>query len=229
MNRYWDLSEKERSALSRDDVQAMLRVELMEQGVLQVAAPELQPVENVKFETTTYYIIKKGSYSNDFDDFVFRSVQDAEAFLKLPILQHHRGYSSAVAYAQPFSEPLAIQEIKLATTDEYLRVKQAAEKDKAAKDVNDKLMRAYNEAVQKLNKACDGVWTDWADCRDTAQTLSKVVSTYNEYIGTCEGNAALAAKFLAKAFDSETIHRASEWFGIAFSAVSEEAMEAVEA
>lgn len=229
MNRYWDLSEKERSALSRDDVQAMLRVELMERGVLQVEKPELEPVEEVKVETKTYYVIKKGSYSSDFDDFVFPTVADAEAFLKLPILHHVRGYSSAVAYAQPFTDPLSIQEIKLATTDEYLRVKQSAEKAKAAKDINEKLLREYNAAVKKLNEACDGVWADWADCRETAAKMKKVLDVRAEYVETCNGDYGLADKFLAKAFDAETIRGAEKWFGVAINAVAEEEMETADA
>ena len=84
MNRYWDLTNKQRSLLTYDQVKALLEVELMEKGVLAVPKPELITTEPVALIKETYYVPHyKGEYSDQAMPFAFRSAEDCERFFEM--------------------------------------------------------------------------------------------------------------------------------------------------
>lgn len=55
MNRYWDLSRKERAELTEEQIKATIIIELMEKGVVVPVEPEYIPVDEVPGPDVTLY------------------------------------------------------------------------------------------------------------------------------------------------------------------------------
>ena len=212
MNRYWNLSEKERAALTREQVTAFLDVELMEKGVSKVVAPELEPIEDVKPRSKRIYGIQcKGDYSSpDVLEIAFETVEDAEAFIKLNPLLVKTSYPLDITEYR-FMADIAVMPRDVPGAHDLSAIKGPLEKAKAAKDANAKRLREYDAAIKVANEATQGVWNDWHECREKQAHAAKVFRTLDEYTGLCAGNAELAKTFLAKVYDADAIKAAEDW------------------
>jgi hypothetical protein len=224
MNRYWDVDEQKRAVLTREQVQAFLDVELMEKGIVKVEPPELQPIEPVKLEKTTYYEIqRKGEYGPSETSLLFTSAEKAQAFIELsPLWQgtkHEYGYKNH--FAMPGCE-LSIKSVELPTEAAMSNAASILKRNTATEEANQKLSREYRTAVEATEKATQGIWTDWYECRDKQATLKRVTDTFAEYTELCNGDKAMAHTFLLKAFKEEQVKAAFEWFEIEYEPVAVE-------
>lgn len=214
MDRYWDRSEWECAGLIREQVEALLTVELMEKGVVRVEQPELEPVEEVKPATVTIYGISCGGRygSPDVLDFGFETIDLADAFTKLKPLKIEKDYGTNVVMSEPMRD-LAVVPRDLPTVAEAATLKSRLDKAAAAKKANKERMDAYNAAVKAVTEATSGVWDDWQECRAKDRKYMKIKTTMAEYVGICGGNTETALAFLEKAFSAEEIAEATNWFG----------------
>jgi hypothetical protein len=217
MQRYWDKTEQERAAMTREQVQAYLDVELMEQGVAKVAQPELQPVEETKLAKRRFFqIFRKGEYSQTAVGVLFNKVEDAEAFLSMAPWFAESKYvpspSPNINYAMPGRE-LSIQPVDLPLESDIANHTSTIERNAAIKAANEKLLAEYHEAVKKVNDAVSGVWDDWQKCRDKERQAAKIYATLDEYIRLCDGNRETALRFLGKLFSADEIAEAVAWRG----------------
>src|SRR5579859_586132 len=105
MKTYWDLSEKERAALSREDVERYIDAELMMKGVLKVTPLMLEPLPSAPEPTTTYYQVSTGSVYTL--DPLFRTAADAEAFLAMRPCREGREWctGASIKFVDPLREP----------------------------------------------------------------------------------------------------------------------------
>lgn len=214
MQRYWDYTQKERSELTAEQVEALMTVELMEKGVIKIERPILAEVVTPELPTTTFYEVQhKGDYSNTPTGYVFATLEQAQAFVEAKPIEIANHYPAYAKYAKP-CHGFAICPVQMPDEQAYLENKLALEKAKAAKDANDKALKEYNDKAEAMNKATNGVWTDWRECRQFALDNKRIIDTLSEYINICDGDRAKAFVFLGKAFDSEQITAACEWYGI---------------
>lgn len=214
MQRYWDYSEKERSELTAEQVESLMVVELMEKGVTKIDRPILAEVEKPTLPTTTFYEVQhKGDYSNTSTGYVFATLAQAQAFVDAKPIEIANHYPAYEKYAKPCAG-FAICPVEMPNEQAYLESKVALEKAKADKEANDKALKEYNDKAEAMHKATNGVWADWRECRQRASDNKRIIDTLSEYVNICDGDRAKAFVFLAKAFDSEQIAAACEWFGI---------------
>ena len=214
MNRYWDLTEKQRSELIGDQVRAFLDVELMEKGVAKVASPVIQEVEEIVLTTAEYFEIhRKGDYSDQATGLVFSTAESAASFIKLaPLWKESKWeYGSEKYFAQPGRE-LGMKTIDLSSEVDVSNAAVALKRNKAAEDANRKSRDAYASAIKAVEDATKGVWDDWNECREKATRCAKVKATREEYMNLCDYNATTAEAFLGKVFDAEQIGEANDWF-----------------
>lgn len=213
MDRYWDRTERERAGLTREQVDAMLTVELMEKGVVKVEQPEYEPVDDVKPKTTRIFgIDHKGRWSNDRLPIGFTSVELAESFSRLQPVFMELDYDSKITSFRPM-EDVAIVPLDVPAVGDVANMKAAIDKATAAKKANEVKAAEYNKAVKIVNDATQGVWDDWHACREKDRRYAKIKATMAEYVGICGGNQETALTFLGKAFSAEEIAEAVEWFG----------------
>ncbi len=210
MNRYWDFSERERAALTEDQVRAFLDVELMEKGVAKVKAPSCRPVVEVKIPRKAFARIKFPTRhgSEDTLDVAFPDIESAHAFLALQPLIVSRDWETDSTSARPIVG--AVFSGELAGADDVMAATVALKANKANKEENDRAERAYREAVKKVDEATRDVWSDWRECRGKAERAQRIAETRAEYLRLA-GTAELAETFLAKAYDSHELAFEREW------------------
>ena len=190
MNRYWDLTEKQRSELIGDQVRAFLDVELMEKGVAKVASPVIQEVEEIVLTKAEYFEIhRKGDYSDQATGLVFSTAESAASFIKLaPLWKESKWeYGSEKYFAQPGRE-LGMKTIDLSSEVDVSNAAVALKRNKAAEDANRKSRDAYASAIKAVEDATKGVWDDWNECREKATRCAKVKATREEYMNLCDYN-----------------------------------------
>lgn len=210
---YWDLSDKERAALSSDDVQRYGDVELMAKGVLKL--PELVVVDEPaepELAKTRYYRVEQ------FPTVLFPTLEAAEAFRELAPRDLdskylNRNYSTSVQYAR-LREKLTVDTVEAAAEDDVRQHTAGLEKAAAAREANRKARQDYDEALRAQNNALEGLWEDWHRCRALAVEMERVRDTFQRYIAMTNGDKAMAARFLAKAFPESKLDEAAAWFDI---------------
>lgn len=200
--RYWDLEDGERAALTHDEVEAFLAVELMERGALKPKAPEFEPLTETDLPTVDVYGI---TYHDGYDkplDIVFPSADAAVQFLLLGAQIVERDYEANVHHTTPLVEP-KITLRRLAAHDAVKARAAALRENKARKDRNDAAQRAYEKALEVLSNETTTIWDDWRRCRSEADQHRRVRETFAQYVGLAGGDEVVAWRFLRKAFSEE--------------------------
>ncbi len=208
---YWDLEENARSALNREEVERFLDAELMTKGVLKVAPLVLDDEPQIgELATTTYYWV------DGFPNVLLDTAESASAFACLEPMQLGSEYLSgdyrqAVKFAKP-PEALGVNQVTVAAHDEFIRRRSDLEKRGTIRASNSKRREEYERDSKAQSKVLDGVWEDWARCRDIDRAHRRTVATFKDYVNTA-GDELTAARFLAKAFTKQQIIEAREWLG----------------
>lgn len=207
MQRYWDYSEKERAAMTEEQVEVLLGYELMEKGVLKVDLPvvhDMLPVDMPKRRIFSLAEIDQHGTTKPIG-VSFETIAQAEACLTFNPLkrvdewntEHHVASCNMTIIAEMLPDAAAVIAAK-ATTDDNRR----------RKAENDEAQRRYEQELKKVNDATSGVWSDWHDCRRKADEAKKIRDTFDEYKRMTGGNEELARAFLAKAFEANEIEEA---------------------
>lgn len=224
MKTYWDLTEKQRAALSRDEVTAFEALELMGAGVLPLA-PLVLDVEPVCDDPPTKTVYRVRSNGHSFDC-AFATMEDAQAFLALnPVKCEHSYLASCYTQAVDYTVPLGKTEIvAVDLTTEALFTMQRADMEKraAVKKENTKREREHKDSAEKRSKALEGMWDDYYRCQGLGRNHDRVVETFHEYTRLTGGDSALAGKFLLKVFGRTEILAADEWTGVKIDLPSED-------
>jgi hypothetical protein len=204
MDTYFDLSEKQRSQLTEEQVSAFCDVALMTAGIIKPVQPErlVDVAGDVDLDTETVWIT---------GGILFRSQEDALAFLKLSPMKEE--YDFGVGYEYKYAE--LINELPAAKAVYRKSALDAAKKvlsqRSAKKEAIKKQIEEYNAQCKKANDATSNIWQDWTACRDMARAYQRVRDTFDQYVGMTAGDKSLALKFLRKAHTSEDIAGAIEW------------------
>lgn len=211
MNRYWDLSEKERAALTSEQVESMLAVELMEKGVVRVEPPVMLPVDFKKPPSTRMYRIKHDRCYGE-SGVAYPTVEDAERAMMNAIAVASEYVAGENAYYIHPTAELSVTAIDIASRADIAACKSSNEKANENKKTNDAANREYDIAVRAVTDATEGVWSDWHVCCAKQSRYQRIVDTFAEYKTLC-GSDILAATFLGKVFSPEEISAANKWFG----------------
>lgn len=208
---YWDLSDKERAALTETEVQQFLDAELMVKGVLKAVPPTLEPVEDVEYQTETYYEVGGKSY---YGGLLFAKLLDAECVAAMNPCKSAKDYDLGDNVLRlDETQDMKVVSVQVLGEQEYVRVKAALKKSAEAKSRNKELVAAYDKATAEQRKVLAGVWEDWREKGRMAVRHEKIKATREEYLKMCGGDAALAEKFLRKTFTEDDVQESDEWFG----------------
>lgn len=211
MNRYWDLSEKQRAELSQEEVAAFLTVELMEKGVVKVEEPEYLPVEEIPGPDLVVYRLKAGWRKSEI---AYLSAEEAaNASKNAVVLADHYASGNTTNHVSEDKE-IEIEPQKVYSLDSFTRNKVMIDRNKAAEASNKQLRDDYATAIRAQDDAMNGLWDDWNECRGKDRVNKRVVETYNQYLKNCKGQADIAFVFLSKAYTVEQIREAFAWCGI---------------
>lgn len=222
MQTYWDLSEKERAALSREDVERYVDAELMTKGVLKVEPPKEAAVPDPPTVSRRSYLRGRhqSRYGTTTTDVAFADAAAAQALLSAVVIEED--YDTGMKVARTIFE---LDEVTAVPEDEYLRHRSALQAHKAIIEANKKARTEFAEAAKKQEAALSGLWADWTECRERDARLRKIVDTFEDYKRIAGGDVAVAARFLRKPFTEEEIAEAAKWFGVTIPAAEPVAAE----
>jgi len=208
--RYWDLTTEERAALTEEDLRSMCRVEMMERGVVNPKPPTLVDEAAIATETTTYYAPKQGGAYGDMFGIAFETPEQAAAFVALKPMKLHSEWrvGSDHKYAKPLTNDLEIAPVELMTEADYNRQSADLQRVHEAKEANGKARREYEMAMDAVNKATEGIWSDWHNCCAVVRELEKIRADFKEYTQMCKGDAQMARVFLLKAYSADRVDEA---------------------
>lgn len=217
MKTYWDLSEKDRSALDQPGVESFIDAELMTKGVLRAEAPVFQPEPAaVNVAKKTFYRIKyaeKRWGARDALPIAFASREDAAKFLALaPRLVEFHYYDGIHLESQrAFGDGEIVPE-DIADHADVAALGPTFAQAGSVKKANSEAQSNYDTQVRENNEALKEMWEDWRRCLGLGVKHAAVIRTLDEYVKTA-GNETMASAFLHKVFTAEQVRKACEWFG----------------
>jgi hypothetical protein len=211
MKTYWDYTDKERSEMTEEQVHGFLGCELMSKGVLKPEPLKLDPVDEVKLDTTVYYRLKRDW--RVVGDIVFSRYEDALAVARMTVLHAESDYQTGREFASQVND-LSVAEVALPNESLKSEAKSALEQEKLRKDRNKKAQEAFDKATAEVTKATADIWNDWYASKSMARDYQRVIDTMAEYTALTGGDMHMAATFLAKSFTEDRITDAFEWFGM---------------
>jgi len=207
MKTYWDHARAERAALTRNEVEQLLKLELMEHGISNPGPLLLEEVTEPVVEKHQYFRVTYDgteTWGRQQFDVLFSSHSQAQAFLDLqPIATKY--YLSETRACQ-IREP-AITSIDLSRYEDMVPVQSQAAEYEAAKVRNRKLAEDHAKDVSAAEKACEYIWEDWQECKSRAEMLDRVRATFAEYCEMADDEET-ARKFLLKAYDDDVVAEA---------------------
>jgi len=213
MKSYREHSQLERANMTSDDVENLLKIELMEAGIVEVKEPAV-PEKPPKFEPPVEMSVYQPSLDVDYRrtlDFGFLNEDDAKLFAAMKIVYVEEDYSSKLKTAKETKGGTSIALVEIVSRDS---LKQA----RAAENVSSDVSNAYNHALADYqnylnarDKVLDPVWEDWRDMRSIHMKSQQLLSVLNDYVDTCDGDEELALKFLKKAYTDKAIQDAYEF------------------
>lgn len=211
MKTYWDYTDKERSAMTQEQVAGFLDCELMSKGVVKPEPLKLEPIEEIKLPTTTYYRLKRDW--RNVGDIVFASYEDALAVTRMKIVSVEGDYVTGRDFAAAI-DGLSVSEVAVSPESCKSEAKTALVQEKERKERNKKAQESFDKSNEEITKATRALWADWFSCQSMARQHQKVIDTLAEYTKLTGGDERLALTFLEKAFNSDQIKESLEWSGM---------------
>jgi hypothetical protein len=208
MKRYWDYSERERAALTTEQVQGLLARELMEKGVLQVDPPKLEEVVPVDIRKgRVFSLAEVKEYGNVSTlGLSFSTLEQAEAVKLAAPLVRVTSYGEEPHVRLAHSLQIVTEEMP--SEESVTLAKAALAENRRREQANASAKAEYERAQREVDKATADVWSDWAKCQRTEERHKKIRATLDEYTRMTEGNTEMARGFLAKVFDADEIEAA---------------------
>jgi hypothetical protein len=213
MDRYWDLTEKQRAALTEEQLESLFTVERMEKGVLKPIEPKYAPEGPVQLPTERLYSVepKRGGYGHTFG-VLLATAEDAQKFIDLkPRLRRSDWLGNETTESVQVPDSYTIAPVDVPTEDAVISAKpeltRRGENAKRNKDLREK----YEKEMRAFTNAVDSVREDYYRCCDLGSEFKRIVETFDNYVRTANGAEYIAAKFLAKAFPENQIRDAFAW------------------
>jgi hypothetical protein len=214
---YWDLSERERADVTKDQVEAFAKVELMTKGVTEPVPPELEDVEVIELPHVTYYgITSRGEYQDTALPMHFKTTADAAACIETltgKAYYKKNDYSIKRDYAGQM-EDFKIITIQMNDVKDINVHKESLTKAQEAKNRNKSVQDKFNTECREKREALGKLWADWYRVREAHEDYLKMQATLGEYAELCGGDRQTALRFLIKAHEREIVRDMLDWLGL---------------
>jgi hypothetical protein len=213
MKSYKEHSQLERANMTSDDVESLLKIELMGAGIVEVKSPT-KPVPPPKFEPALEGLVFQPTIHAGYErslDFAFLNEEDSAVFAKMQIVKLTEDYDVKLKTVERTEGPTKISIVSV-VSEEMLKQAKKAKKECSVD------LTSYNIALDEYDtyradrdEVLDPVWEDWGDMRSIHMKSQHLLSVFNEYVDTCDGDEELAMKFLKKAYTDKAIQEAYEF------------------
>lgn len=216
MVRYWDLTTKQKSELTQEDIRSLIKIELMEKGVVVPSPPTLVDVQEVVelSQVNVYTVMSRDKYMSRKIVVAFANEKDAIAFTQMNPLAIDYDYSigSAYKYVRPLVD-LSISVDQYYTYADITQMAAMLRERKAALDSNAKAQSEFTKANKIVEEASQDLFEDWHKANATKRRMEVIKRTLDDYIKTA-GDRETALKFLNLAFSTAEINEMFNWFEV---------------
>lgn len=216
MKSYKEHTPLERANMSYEEVESLLKIELMEAGIVEMKEPEAPP-EPEEFEPVIQEKVYQPSVNADYPQtlpFGFLDEEDARAFSEMKILILDQDYSTKLITAKKPKGGTSIGLVGIVSKDELARARKAGKEDSEAERGYRDQLATYEEYKQKRDEVLQPVWDDWREMGQQKAASQRIDDVYDDYLKTCDGDAKLALKFLRKAYSDQAIVDAYDFLQI---------------
>lgn len=206
-----ELTDRELAALTAEEVTAMSERQMMIEGVHKPVAAALQEVPEVPEPENTYWVVSIGG-----QDLYFANKVDAqtavEALIALSLVK--KGYPSSSWSTQVIKDDrpdgfIDIKAERIYREHEYEVVRSALELAKAAKENNKSEQQRYEEDLKAVAHIEEDIRSRIGSAVNRIRQHERVISTWNDYCTTCDGDMPTAMRFLQKLFSAIEIRDAA--------------------
>jgi hypothetical protein len=215
---YWDLSERERAGLSRDEVERYVDAELMTKGVLKARPPKLEPEPKETVRLSQRFQVQSAAAEHwHTPKLLFVTEEAARTFLDLQPEHTHSSYTGEghIEHGQAFSR--TVTAVSIIAAEDYEANKSLLQSATSIRAANKKASEEYEKAVKAQDEALKGLWEDWSTQRQRDHKLRGVMATFEEY-RRIAASQDVALRFLRKVHSVSQIEEAAEWCGVALPA-----------
>lgn len=215
MESYWELSEKERAALTSEQVEAYVPVELMREGVprpvplVLIDEPPMPEADKEAYQLTIAYSMREVAFPSA--EAAAASVDgscgliDSTSYGAYP-------HSVSIHTLKVIEEPSAgVKRVPIYSAARLAEAHEAIEKAAEARAENGRRKKEWKDTTEAEQKAVGGMWTDWHECRAKAAEVQRVLDTRAEYVKLTDGDEDMAESFLAKVYDADAREQAAQW------------------
>ncbi len=209
---YWDLEPVQRLALTDEQIEHHIDVELMREGAVRPLEPEYKLVpEKLNPDKTTMYGVychKPSPYGGSDDTVLlcaFESMQKADSFLELaPVVCADKTFAGSDHAKFIVANPkYVVQAVDVTTDAEINRVNESREIAAAIEHENKKLRSHYTEATREVSKIREGIMNDMSDLRSLQYSAQRVVEKFRSFTSLSDGDRGIALNFLLKDEDAD--------------------------
>tara|TARA_R110000824_G_scaffold526_3_gene3327 strand:+ start:1861 stop:2550 length:690 start_codon:yes stop_codon:yes gene_type:complete len=211
MKTFESYTDLEKANLTKEEVEALLKYELMELGIISPQPPILLPEEGPDLKEKTYYQPSLKPYSSL--DLAFATAKEAEAFMNLKPLILDSGYPSYQKNVATPEEP-KVEIVKAICKADYDSSKALSEAATRNKDANKAATDKYQQKLTDASAATQHIWDEWFECGRTKTASQQLVSTHDQYFADCDENDEIALRFLGKAYSQNEIKDAYKFLGL---------------
>lgn len=205
--------------MTSEDVEAAIRRELMEQGVVAPEPARLKELSEVEVQSAPFYVVsmkpQDATYCDEDFDAVFETIEEAQAFVDLKPRKTDYNYSIGSKY--PYTKKAVGYTIRpvsfYARSDVLGRVRDILVRNKEIEKSNTEEAERYEREMKAVGEISKPIWADYYDCKNKSADLLRIVRVYKQYLEDAENNAFIAMNFLGRAFTTDQIDEAREWHG----------------
>lgn len=210
MKSYYDFQPQERATLTEEQVEEMVEIQMMIDGVVKPTPPRLRKrLEDVPVPKKSVYRVVHGTGSHALN-IAFATEEEARAFLAMKPLAIHSDWETRTDYFEPLDRPGV--KLEMIATEEAITTYKADLKEVAAQKTSaEDESRKYNEKMKAVQRVRDRVFGDWQDQIDKFGELCNVKMAYADFLRLAKGDADMALACLRKAFGEDVVLEAATW------------------
>lgn len=210
MKIYWNLSNKERAALTNDDMAAYEKIELMETGIVATMPPEYEPEPEITVPTHQIHkIVYDGCNTLNIYFRDLTQAEEAAAALRGGLLVYEDYHTKTRTTKMITDVSIGVEDVH--DESDVAKIRKALIEAKDVKSRNAAARSKYQNACSKSEDALSKMRNDRYKCRDIMLQMTHIGEVWQDYLETCNGDRDVARKFLEKAYSVEDLEAAQEW------------------
>ncbi len=198
MKTFDELTKKEMSFLTEDQIKFYVEFELMKNKVVEVPAPEFSE-ENLPIKETV------GMYSCC--GILFSTAEEARKFSEMSLYKEDCNYNIGYKYKYPtLIQDKSISEIKLFSIDDVNKWGADLKDIASRKGKYDAAKNAHNSYLSKYNEIKSGIENEISEAKSFYKNVDSAKVQLDKYIVLSGGDKSVAVNFFKENFSEEIVN-----------------------